>query len=60
MKKYALNCPDALKNPKKGTTISTQFIYYNLEDALDHKKACDEWAEMVGKKPRAYIEIIED
>ena len=60
MKKYALNCPDALRDPKKGITISTQFVYYNLEDALEHKKASDNWAKMVGEEPRAYIEIIDD
>lgn len=60
MKKYILNCPNALKNPKKGLTISTQFIYDTLEDALKHKKLCDIWDKEQGKEPTSYIEEKEE
>lgn len=60
MKKYAFSCPDALKNPKKGMTISTQFVYDTLSDALEHKKCCEEWDELTGKKHEIHIEIIDD
>ncbi len=56
MKEYVLNCPNALRNPKKGLIISTQFIYNTLADALKHKELCDIWDKEQGKEPTSYIE----
>lgn len=59
MKEYVLNCPNALRNPKRGLTISTQFIYQSLEEALKHKEMCDNYDKAQGEEPKAYIEEIE-
>lgn len=56
MKEYVLNCPNALRNPKKGLVISTQFIYDTLSEALEHKALCDVWDREQGREPTSYIE----
>lgn len=59
MKEYVLNCPNALRNPKRGLIISTQFFYDTLEEALAHKEMCDIWDRDHGREPRTYIEELE-
>lgn len=52
---YTLVCPNALINKKRGLSITTSFTYESKKEALEHKKACDEWDNSLGRKPRSYI-----
>lgn len=52
---YTLVCPDAIIVKQKDLKINTYFTYSNKEEALEHKKACDQWDKELGINPRSYI-----